>query len=193
MRRRDINMLKLQDKYQKEVIPEMMKMFGYKNKMAVPKIEKVVLNTGFGRMISEKTADERKKIQEAVLNDLTLIAGQRAILTKAKKSIADFKIRQGTPVGAVVVLRKKKMFDFLDRLIQIALPRTRDFRGIELKSIDSAGNLTTAVKEHIVFPEILPEKVKFIFGLEITVVTTAKSREEGLELLRLFGFPIKKA
>ncbi|MBZ1348260.1 MAG: 50S ribosomal protein L5 [Candidatus Nealsonbacteria bacterium] len=184
-------MPRLQEKYIKEVLPVMREKFDYKNVMAVPKITKVVLNTGFGGMIKEKTADERKKIQEAVLNDLTLIAGQRAILTRAKKSIAGFKLRQGTPVGAIVVLRKKKMSDFLDRLIQIALPRTRDFQGIELKSIDKAGNLTTAVKEHIAFPEILPEKAKFIFSFEVTVVTTTKNREEGKELLRLLGFPIK--
>ncbi len=185
-------MLRLKEKYLKEVIPAMKEKFGYTNDMAVPKIEKVVINTGFGRMISEKTSDEQKKIQQAVLDDLTLIAGQRAILTRIKKSIAGFKIRQGTPVGAAVILRRKKMFDFLDKFIHIDLPRTRDFRGIEIKSIDMAGNLTIAVKEHIVFPEISPEKVKFIFGLEITVVTTTKNKEQGLELLRLMGFPIKK-
>lgn len=192
VRRRNISsMLNLKEKYLKEVIPAMMDRFGYKNKMAVPKIEKVTLNTGFGRMVSEKTSDERKKTQESVLNDLTLIAGQRAILTKAKKPIAGFKIRQGMPVGAAVILRRKKMFDFLDKFIHIILPRTRDFRGIESKSIDEAGNLTVAVREHIVFPEILLEKAKFIFGLEITVVTTAKNKEQGLELLKLLGFPIK--
>jgi len=184
-------MLRLQEKYQKEVIPKMMDGFGYKNKMAVPRIEKVAINTSFGRIVSEKTSDERKKTQEAILNDLTLIAGQRAILTKAKKSIAGFKIRQGLPVGAALILRRKKMSDFLDRFIHIVLPRTRDFRGLEPKSVDKTGNLTIAVKEHIVFPEILPEKVKFIFGLEITVVTNAKTSKEGIELLRLLGFPIK--
>lgn len=184
-------MLKLKEKYVKEVIPQMRKRFGYSNDMAVPKIEKVVLNAGFGRMIGEKTSDEQKKIREAILNDLTLIAGQRAILTKAKKAIAGFKLRQGALIGAIVVLRRKKMSNFLDKLIHVLLPRTRDFRGIESKSIDKTGNLTIAVKEHIVFPEILPEKVKFIFGLEITVATTAKNKEQGLELLKLLGFPIK--
>lgn len=192
VRRRNISsMLNLKEKYLKEVIPAMMDRFGYKNKMAVPKIEKVALNTGFGRMVGEKTSDERKKTQESVLNDLTLIAGQRAILTKAKKPIAGFKIRQGMPVGAAVILRRKKMFDFLDKFIHIILPRTRDFRGIESKSIDETGNLTVAVREHIVFPEIPLEKVKFIFGMEITVVTTAKNKEQGLELLKLLDFPIK--
>ncbi len=186
-----MNILRFSEKYKKEVIPKMMKDFGYRNSMAVPKIEKVVLNTGFGKIISEKTSDEQKKIREAVLNDLTLITGQKAILTKAKKAISGFKLRQGTSIGAIVVLRRKKMSDFLDKFIHIVLPRTRDFRGIELKSIDGAGNLTIAVKEHIVFPEILPEKTKFIFGLEVTVTTTTKSKEKGLELLKLLGFPIK--
>lgn len=185
-------MLYLKEKYQKEVIPEMIKKLGYKNKMAVPKIEKVVLNTGFGKMISGKTSNEQKKIQEAILNDLTMIAGQRAVLTKAKKSIASFKIREGMVVGIAVTLREKKMFDFLDRFIHIVFPRTRDFQGIQQKSIDKTGNLTIAIKEHIVFPEIMPEKISFIFSLEITVVTTGKNKEEGLELLRLLGFPIKK-
>lgn len=185
-------MFRLNKKYLKEVIPAMKEKFGYSNDMAVPKIEKVVINTGFGRMISAGTSGEQKKIREAILNDLTLITGQRVIFTKAKKSISGFKIRQGMLIGAMVTLRKKKMFGFLDKFIHVVLPRTRDFRGIELKSIDETGNLTVAVEEHIVFSEILPEKTKFIFGLEITVATTAKNREEGLELLRLMGFPIKK-
>ncbi len=179
------------EKYNSEVIPEMMKKFGYNNKMAVPKIDKVVVNTGFGRQISEKTTEEQKKIIDSVIEDLSLICGQRAIKTLAKKSIASFKIRQGMPVGAMVTLRGRKMVDFLERLIHIVLPRTRDFRGIEKKSVDQEGNLTIAIKEQIAFPEILPERAKSIFGLEVTIVTTAKKREEGLELLRLMGFPIK--
>ena len=185
-------MIYLKEKYSKEVVPVMQKKFGYSNVMAVPKIEKVVLNTGFGKLISGKTSNEQKKIPEAIANDLTMIAGQKTVLTKAKKSIAGFKIRKGMVVGTAVTLRKKKMFDFLDRLIHIVLPRTRDFQGIDSKVVDKSGNMTIAIKEHIVFPEILPEKVKSIFGLEITVVTTAKNKEEGLELLRLLGFPIKK-
>lgn len=185
-------MIYLKEKYSKEVVPVMQKKFGYSNAMAVPRIEKVVLNTGFGKLISGKTSNEQKKISEAIANDLTMIAGQKTVLTKAKKSIAGFKIRKGMVVGTAVALRKKKMFDFLDRLIHIVLPRTRDFQGIDSKVVDKSGNMTIAIKEHIVFPEILPEKVKSIFGLEITVVTTAKNKEEGLELLRLLGFPIKK-
>lgn len=184
-------MLYLKEKYQKEVIPIMMEKFGYKNEMAVPKTEKVVVNTSFGRLITGKTTDEQKKIQEGILGDLALICGQKPVLKRAKKSISGFKIRQGMPVGADVTLRRKKMYDFLERLIHLALPRSRDFRGIESKSFDEKGNLTIGIKEHTVFPEILPEKVKNIFGLEITVVTTAKNREEGMELLRLMGFPIK--
>lgn len=184
-------MLHLQDKYIKEVIPAMMKKFGCKNKMAVPKIEKVIVNTGFGRLVAGKSYEEQKKIWETILNDLSLITGQRPVLTKAKRAISGFKTRIGLPIGAMVTLRGKRMSDFLERLIYITLPRSRDFRGLEEKSIDKRGNLTIGVKEHIAFPEILPERAKNIFGLEITVVTNAKKREEGLELLRLLGFPIK--
>lgn len=184
-------MLRLKDKYQKQVIPAMKQKFGYRNDMVVPKIEKVVVNTGFGGKIIGKTKEEQKKIQEFILNDLTLITGQRPILTKARKSISGFKVRKGMAIGAKVTLRKKRMYDFLERLIYIGLPRSRDFRGIDQKSIDREGNLTIPIKEHIAFPEISPEKTKFIFGFEITVVTTAKTKEEGLELLKLLGFPIK--
>jgi len=184
-------MLRLQEKYQKEVIPAMMEKFGYRNKMAVPKIEKVVINTGFGRLVSGKTSEEQKKIQDSVLQNLSLISGQRPVLTRAKKSISGFKTREGQVIGAAVTLRGKKMSDFLERLIHIAFPRLRDFRGIEINSFDKKGNLTIGLREHIAFPEILPEKAKNIFGLEITIVTTAKSREEGIELLKLLGFPIK--
>lgn len=185
-------MIKLKDKYEKEVIAQMIEKFGYKNRMAVPKIEKLVVNSGLGRLVSGKTSDEQKKIFNAVLNDLSLICGQKAILTKARKSIASFKTRAGMPIGAKVTLRGRKMNDFLERVIHIALPRSRDFQGIDLKSFDRQGNLTIAIKEHIIFPEVSPEKVRFVFGFEITVVTTAKSREESVELLRLLGFPIKK-
>lgn len=185
-------MLRLKEKYQKEVIPKMKEKFGYQNEMAVPRIEKVVVNTGFGRQVVGKTEEEQKRIQEAILNELSLICGQRAVLTRAKKSIASFKIRKGLPIGARLTLRGKKMYDFLERVIHIALPRSRDFRGLDQKTVDQSGNLTFGIKEHIAFPEILLEKAKQIFGLEITVVTTTKKREEGLELLKLLGFPIKK-
>jgi len=182
---------RLPEKYKREAIPQMMEKFGYKNIMAVPKIEKVVVNTGFGRLIADKTSQEQKKIFEAILEDFSLITGQRPVLTRAKKSISGFKIRQGLPIGAQVTLRGERMFDFLERLINIGLPRSRDFQGIDSKSFDKKGNLTIAIREHITFPEILIEKAKNIFGLEITVVTTAKKKEEGIELLKLLGFPIK--
>jgi len=182
---------KLKEKYTKEVIPAMMKKFGYKNVMAVPKVEKVVVNTGFGRMIVNKTSEEQKKTYKLVFDDLTSICAQKPILTKAKKSISGFKIREGMSIGAKVTLRGRKMYDFLERVIHIALPRFRDFQGIDLKSFDKEGNLTIAIKEHIVFPEVSSEKAKNIFGFEITVVTTAKNKEESVELLRLMGFPIK--
>jgi len=184
--------MRITEKYKKEVVPRMMEKFGYKSTMAVPRIEKVVVNTGFGRQVSGKTNDEQKKTAEFFAEDLTLICGQKAVKTFAKKAISSFKIREGMVLGAKVTLRGKRMNDFLERFIHIVLPRTRDFRGISQDSVDKQGNLTTAIKEHIAFPEILPEKARNIFGLEITVVTNAKSKEEGLELFRLLGFPVKK-
>jgi large subunit ribosomal protein L5 len=181
----------LSEKYKKEVIPAMMEKFGYKSPMAVPKIKKVVVNTGFGRTVSGKTSDEQKKIQSAVLEDLGLICGQKATLRLAKKSISSFKIREGQPVGASVTLRRRMMYDFLERLIQITLPRSRDFQGIDRKSFDKTGNLAMGIKEHIIFSEVSPEKAKNIFGLEIVVATSANKKEEGIELLKLMGFPIK--
>lgn len=170
----------------------MMEKFGYPNKMAVPSIEKVVVNIGFGRLGGQQKGEGVKKMTEAILRDLALITAQKPVVTKAKRSIAGFKIRQGQAVGAKVTLRRQKMTDFLERVIHIALPRSRDFQGLSLKCLDSKGHLTFGLKEHIVFPEIAPEKTDFIFGLEVTVVTTAKSREEAEELLRLLGFPFKK-
>jgi large subunit ribosomal protein L5 len=184
-------MVTLLEKYKKDVIPAMKDKFGYTSPLAVPRIEKVVLNTGFGRLVVGKTGEERKKTEETISNDLQLISGQKPVFVKAKQSIATFKLRKGMVVGARVTLREKRMYDFLERLINIALPRSRDFHGINPKVMDKQGNLTVGIREHIAFPEILPEKAKLLFGFEITVVTTAKKREEGLELLRLLGFPIK--
>ncbi|HHE76883.1 MAG TPA: 50S ribosomal protein L5 [Candidatus Parcubacteria bacterium] len=185
-------MLRLKEKYKKEIVPAMMEKFGYENIMMVPKFEKVVINTSFGKIINGKTSDDQRKTIDAILNNLSLICGQRPVLTKARKSVSSFKVRKGMNIGAMVVLRKKKMYDFLDRLINIALPRSRDFHGIKLGSFDQKGNLTIPIKEHIIFPEISPEEVKIIFGFEITVATTAKNKEEGAELMKLAGFPIKK-
>jgi len=184
-------MLRLKEKYKKEVIPAMQEKFGYKNVMAVPKIEKVVVNTGIGRLVIGKTSEEQKKIYNQILGDLSLICAQKPVLTKAKKSVSGFKLREGMLIGAKVTLRGKRMYDFLERVIHIALPRVRDFRGIDLKCFDKNGNLTIPIKEQTVFPEVSPEKTRILFGLEITVVTSVKKRKEGIELLRLLGFPIK--
>lgn len=181
----------MQEKYNKEVIPALQKQFGYKNVMMVPHMEKAVINTGFGRLITSKTGDDYRKTLDAISGDLSHIAGQHATLTKAKHSIAGFKLREGSPVGAKVTLRGKRMYDFLDRLVNVVLPRSRDFRGIELSTVDANGNLALGIKEHIFFPEIAPEKVKDMFGLQITIATSATTREEGLALFRLLGFPFK--
>lgn len=183
--------MRLKEKYIKEVVPAMMAKFSYKSKMAVPIVRKVVINTGFGREVAVKTGEEQKKLKEAVLEDLSLISGQKAVLTQAKKAIAGFKIRKGMAIGAKTTLRGQKMNDFLEKIIHVVLPRSRDFRGIESSSVDQKGNLTFAMKEHIAFPEISPEKTKRMFSLEITVDTSAKSKEEGLQLLKLLGFPVK--
>lgn len=185
--------MKLKEKYQKEAVPKMMEKFGYKNKMAVPRIDKVVVNTGFGRLIAGKTSEEQKKICAEILGDLALICGQKPILTKAKKSIATYKTREGMAIGAKVTLRGQKMYDFLERLINIGLPRSRDFRGLEPSAVDKRGNLNIGIKEHTIFPEISPEKSKVNFGLEATVVITARNQEKGLGLAKMLGFPIKKS
>jgi len=184
-------MLKLSEKYKKEVIPAMKEKFGYTNDMAVPRIKKVIVNSGFGRQVSGKTGKEGEKIQKHILNELSLITGQKPALRKAKKSISSFKLRKGVPIGAVVTLRGRKMYDFLERLIFITFPRTRDFRGLDSKLIDQKGNLCLGFREHTSFPEISAEKEKSIFGLEIAIATTADNKEQGLELLRLLGFPLQ--
>ncbi len=185
-------MEKLRDKYNKKVIPAMMEVFGYKNKMSVPKIEKVTINSCFGKNVANKTSGEREKMQNLIVQDLSLIAGQKPQLIKSKKSIAGFKLREGIEIAARITLRNAKMWDFLERLIFLSLPRSRDFKGIEQKSVDGGGNLNIGFREHINFVEIFTEKEKTIFGLQITVTTNSKSRKEGLELLRLMGFPIKE-
>lgn len=181
----------VKEKYIQEAVPQMMKTFGYKNRMAVPRITKVVLNSGFGKLISGKGGDEQKKIIQEVQEALTLIGGQKAGITLAKKSIAGFKLRQGSPQGAKVTLRGSRMKDFLERLLSIVFPRTRDFKGIDPLCVATNGSLTVGLKEHSFFPEILPEKVKTPIGFQVTVVTSAKTKEEGLALLKLLGFPFK--
>ena len=170
----------------------MMKKFNYKSQMAVPKIAKVVVNAGFGRMVSAGVSKDKEKIQENIVQVLSSITGQKPTLRPAKKSIAAFKLREGIPIGAMVTLRKKRMYDFLEKLIWVVLPRMRDFRGIVLKSFDENGNLAIGFKEYVPFPEVLLEREKMVFGLEVIVNTTSKNKEEGVELLRLMGFPLQK-
>jgi large subunit ribosomal protein L5 len=182
----------LKKKYEKEVVPAMMERFGYKNKMAVPAIKKIVLNTSFGKMVATKGGSERDKISSAISQDLSLIGGQAATLTESKKSIAGFKLREGLQIGAVITLRKQRMWDFLERLIYLSLPRSRDFKGLNMSGVDKQGNFSMGFKEHISFPEISTEKEKAIFGLQITVVTNAKNKEQGLALYELLGFPAQE-
>lgn len=169
----------------KKVIPAMREKFGYTNVMEVPSVHKVVINIGIGKLKDEKEREEVKKF-------LRLISGQEPSSRPAKKAIAAFKTREGLTIGYQVTLRGSRMNDFISRLVNIALPRMRDFRGLEASAFDSCGNLTIGIKEYIIFPEMIGEDYRFLFGLEATIVTTAKKREEGIELLRLLGFPIKK-
>ena len=183
---------KLKEKYKKEVIPAMQKRFGYKNPMAVPKVKKITLNSSFGKQVVSKTSSEREKIQKLIMQDLALIAGQQPRLVASKKSIAGFSLREGLHIAAMVTLRKQKMWDFLERFIYLSLPRSRDFKGLESTAIDQKGNMSIGFREHISFPEIFVEKEKTIFGLEVTISTNAKSREEGEALFRLLGLPLKE-
>jgi len=180
-------MTNLKEQFKKEIIPAMQEKFGYKNKMAVPRLEKVTINVG----ISANKKDE--KYQDLVGKTLTRISGQKPIFTKARLSVSAFKIREGNIVGAKVTLRKKRMYDFVEKLIHITLPRIRDFRGISSKSIDRNGNLTLGFKEHLAFPEIDSDELELIHGLEITINTTAKNYEHGLGLFSFMGMPFKKS
>lgn len=174
---------RLNDKYRKDVVPVLKKEFGIDNAMAVPKIEKVVLNMGVGEAITNV------KIVEAAAEELTKIAGQRAVITRARKSIATFKLRAGMPIGCRVTLRGERMYEFLDRLLNIALPRVRDFRGVPTRAFDGRGNYTLGIKDHLVFPEIDPGKVDKSKGLNVTIVTTAGSDDRARVLLRELGMP----
>ncbi|MBO9375302.1 50S ribosomal protein L5 [Sphingomonas histidinilytica] len=169
--------------YDEKIVKAMTEKFGYKNHMEVPKITKIVLNMGVGEATQDK-----KKVEQAAL-EMTKIAGQKAVITKAKKSIAQFKLREGMPIGAKVTLRRERMYEFLDRFVTIALPRVRDFRGLNPKSFDGRGNYATGLKEQLIFPEISYDSVDKIRGMDVIVATTAKTDEEARELLRLFGFP----
>jgi len=178
---------RLKDKYKSDVIPAMMQKFGYKNIMQAPKLEKVILNMGLGEAI------QNSKIIDAAVNDIMIITGQKPVTTKAKKSIAAFKLRAGMTVGAKVTLRGERMFDFVDKLFNIALPRVRDFRGVSPKSFDGRGNFSMGIREQLMFPEIDYDKIDKIRGMDIIFVTTAKTDEEARELLRLMGMPFKAA
>jgi large subunit ribosomal protein L5 len=173
----------MKEKYSDEVAKALMEKFGYKNIMEIPKIEKVVLNMGVGEAVSNP------KVLDVAINDMTIIAGQKPVVTRAKKSIAAFKVREGMPIGAKVTLRGQRMYEFLDKLLNIALPRVRDFRGVSPKSFDGRGNYSMGIKEQLIFPEIEYDKVDKVRGMDIIIVTTAKTDEEARELLKLMGMP----
>jgi len=172
--------------YENEIVPAMMEKFAYKNKMAVPKIDKIVVNVGLGE------AKENNKAMEACLGDIATITGQKPVPTIARKSVANFKLREGMPIGVKTTLRGDKMYSFLDRVISVALPRVRDFQGVSGEAFDGRGNYTLGIKEQIIFPEISYEKIDKIRGMNVIIVTTAKTDEEAHELLRLFGMPYKR-
>ena len=177
---------RLQEKYSGEIIPALTEKFGYKSSMRVPKLTKIVLSQGIGDAVADK------KLVDNAVEDLSRIAGQRAVATVSKKDISNFKLRKGMPIGTKVTLRGARMYEFLDRLLSVALPRTRDFRGVSPKGFDGRGNFNMGVKEHIIFPEIDIDKVNRIMGMDITFVTSAESDEEGKALLDAFGFPFTK-
>lgn len=179
-------MNRIKEQYQNEIVEAMTKKFQYKNKMAVPKLEKIVINMGVGE------AKDNAKVLEGAVKDLQIIAGQKPILTKARKSIANFKLREGMPIGCKVTLRGERMYEFADRLINLALPRVRDFHGVNPNAFDGRGNYALGLKEQLIFPEIEYDKVDKIRGMDIIIVTTAKTDEEARELLTLFGMPFRK-
>ena len=179
-------MSRLKEKYTNEIVPAMTKKFGYKNVMQVPKLDKIVINMGVGE------AKDNAKVLEAAVKDLEIISGQKAVVTKAKKSVANFKLREGQSIGCKVTLRGERMYEFADRLINLALPRVRDFRGVNPNAFDGRGNYALGIKEQLIFPEIEYDKVDKVRGMDIIFVTTAHTDEEARELLTLFGMPHKK-
>ena len=179
-------MSRLKDMYYNEIVPAMISKFGYKNVMQVPKIDKIVLNMGVGE------AKDNAKVLESAVKDMEIIAGQKVITTKAKNSVANFKIREGMAIGCKTTLRGEKMYEFADRLINLALPRVRDFRGVNPDAFDGRGNYALGIKEQLIFPEIEYDKVDNVRGMDVIFVTTAHTDEEARELLRLFGMPFKK-
>ena len=176
-------MARLKTKYQSDVVPAMMKEFGYKNNMQVPRLEKITLNVGIGE------ATQNIKVVDSAVAEIAAIAGQKPVVTRAKKAIANFKLREGVPIGCMVTLRRERMFEFLDRLIHVALPRVRDFKGVSDRSFDGRGNYSLGLREQVIFPEIQADKVEKARGMTITITTTAKTDQEGRALLRLMGVP----
>jgi large subunit ribosomal protein L5 len=183
--RRRNNMSQLKELYEKQVVPKLLETFKYKNIMQVPRLSKIVLNMGLGEAI------QNVKILETAAEELKAIAGQQPVITRGKKSIAAFKLREGMPIGCMVTLRQERMFDFLQKLLNVALPRVRDFRGVSGKAFDGRGNYSLGIREHIIFPEIDYDKIDKIKGLNVSIVTTARNDEEGKELLRLLGMPFR--
>ncbi len=179
-------MSRLKEMYSNEIKDAMMKKFGYKNVMQIPKLEKIVINMGVGE------ARENAKVLDAAVKDLEIITGQKAVVTRAKKSVANFKLREGMPIGCKVTLRGEKMYEFTDRLVNLALPRVRDFRGVNPDAFDGRGNYALGIKEQLIFPEIEYDKVDKVRGMDVIFVTTAETDEEARELLTLFGMPFKK-
>jgi len=179
-------MTRLRDKFEKDVIPKMMQEFGYKNKMQVPRLHKIVVNMGLGEAL------QNPKIIDSSAKEMAAITGQRPVVTRSRKSIANFKLREGLPIGCMVTLRKERMFEFLDRLINVAIPRVRDFRGISKRSFDGKGNFTMGVREQIIFPEIDYDKIEKIKGMNVSIITTAKTDEEGRALLKHLGMPFRQ-
>ncbi|MEI7669039.1 MAG: 50S ribosomal protein L5 [Pseudomonadota bacterium] len=182
----DTNLPRLQALYVEKILPELQKSYGYSNPMQVPKLEKIVINMGLGQAVDDS------KVIDIAVNEIAQISGQRPIVTRSRKSIAGFKLRQNLPIGAKVTLRKQRMFEFLDRLVNIAMPRIRDFRGISPKSFDGRGNYTFGIKEQLLFPEIVYDKVDKVRGMDITFITTAKTDEEAKALLAGFNLPFAK-
>jgi len=178
-------MARLKEIYQERAVPALMKRFGYKNRMEVPKLEKIIINMGLGEAI------QNIKILDSAVQELSQITGQKAVITKAKKSIAQFKLRTGMPIGCMVTLRKERMYEFFNRLVNVALPRVRDFKGLSGKSFDGRGNYALGIREQLIFPEIHYDKIDKVKGMNIVIVTTAKTDEEGKELLRLLGMPFR--
>jgi large subunit ribosomal protein L5 len=178
-------MARMKDLYQENAVPALMKRFGYQNRMEVPRLEKIIINMGLGEAI------QNIKILDSAVQELSQITGQKPVITKAKKSIAQFKLRTGMPIGCMVTLRKERMYEFFNRLVNVALPRVRDFKGLSGKSFDGRGNYALGIREQLIFPEIHYDKIDKVKGMNIVIVTTAKTDEEGKELLRLLGMPFR--